>query len=93
MQSEPSLEEITTEELNELLAILQAELEEREKYEANLENRIVGHEDLQKELEEQEEDEIVSRSDAKNKIIELIRQLREERAKMLSEEDGTDAKG
>ena len=93
MQSEPSLEEITTEELNELLAILQAELEEREKYEANLENRIVGQEDLQKELEEQEEDEIVSRSDAKNKIIELIRQLREERAKMLSEEDGTDAKG
>ncbi len=50
-----------TEELNELLAILQAELEEREKYEANLENRIVGHEDLQEELEEQEEDEIVSR--------------------------------
>jgi hypothetical protein len=93
MQSEPSLEEITTEELYELLAILQAELEEREKYEANLENRIVGHKDLQEELEEQEGDEIISRSDAKNKIIELVRQLREEHAKMLSEEDGTDAKG
>jgi hypothetical protein len=93
MQSEPSLEEITTEELNELLAILQADLEEREKHETNLENRIVEHEGLQKESEEQEGDEIFSRSDAKNKIIELVMQLREARAKMLSEEDGTDAKG